>query len=203
MFNCDEYNLKRFAFVLSKLRKSFGLTQKELAKAAGCKQFDITRYENAKMYPQNDGILDRLGKALGMDPYYLKYGMSALGGGSVRKTSYGKEIELHHFDIDYDPKYVMGKIPSLTEKAEIAKDDKRYMELIQDFLSQMSVDEKVIVLETVVLLNRLHDDNVQVLEESQKEWEKSIGSSERRRRVFPDWLIDMSDSISNKDQTDK
>ncbi len=42
-----------------------------------------------------------------------------------------------------------------------------------------------------------------VLEESQKEWEKSIGSSERRRRVFPDWLIDMSDSISNKDQTDK
>ena len=65
------------------------------------------------------------------------------------------------------------------------------------------MDEKVIVLEIVVLLNRLHDDNVQVLEESQKEWEKSIGSSERRRRVFPDWLIDMSDSISNKDQTDK
>ncbi len=96
-----------------------------------------------------------------------------------------------------------GLFENLTEKAEIAKDDKRYMELIQDFLSQMSVDEKVIVLETVVLLNRLHDDNVQVLEESQKEWEKSIGSSERRRRVFPDWLIDMSDSISNKDQTDK
>lgn len=129
--------------------------------------------------------------------------MSALGGSSVRETPYGKEIELHHFDVDYDPKYVMGKIPSLTEKAEIVKDEMRYMKLMQDFLSQMSVDEKIIVLETVILLNRLHDDNVQVLEDSQKEWEKSIGSSERRRRVFPDWLVDISDSVSGKDETDK
>ncbi len=201
MFDCDAYNLKRFAFVLNHLRKTYGMTQKELAKAADCKQFDITRYENAKMYPQNDEMLDRLGKAVGMDPYYLKYGMSTLGGNSVRETPYGKEIEMHHFNVDYEPKYVAGKIPSMIRKQELASDDKKFGKLIQDFLVQLPLDDRIIVLELVSLLYMLQDEEyVKQLETSQKNWEDSI---DRRRKTFPEWLVDKIDLFDASDKDGK
>lgn len=195
MFNCDEYNLKRFAYALNKLRKSYGMSQQELADKAGCKQFDITRYENAKIYPQSDEILDGLGKALGMDPYYLKYCMSLLKGGSVRETPYGKEIEMHHFDVNYKPKYVDDAIPSLVSVAYTAADDELYMKTMIKILSEMSQDDRAIMLETAVLLNRLKEENIQKLETNQEKTEECLENNDRVRRKHPNWL--MSDILDD------
>lgn len=171
MVDYEEKNLLAFAAKLKRARMNAGLTQQELAHLSGCKQFDITRYENAIIFPQDDTILVRMAEALKVDPYYLRFN----GGDSytIKETDYGKELRLNHISKDYIP---AGEELSIYErgKQDSLKNDRTFIQYLKTNLGYLTEDDRSAVMDFVRMLVLDKPEGQVIIEEQMEENRKYI-----------------------------